>query len=436
MHIPVKSLDRRTFLRASGVALGLPFLDAMRPALAGAAEADVPRRMLAINTNLGILAEHFYPQQAGPDYELTPYLETLADLRDQFTVISGCSHPEVTGGHSAEVSYLTAAPHPGTASFRNAISLDQFAAQHIGGQTRVPALPLVVAKRGNQSLSFTSSGVMLPAENSPAAIFKALFVAGNAKEIKRQIHDLQVGRSILDTVAERAATLQKKLGPADRERLDQYFSSVREVERRLLVAEEWERRPKPKVDVPPPTDGEYLLEKLSAMYDLVRLALETDSTRLITLLIRLDGFSAHIPGVSTESHNLSHHVGRKDKLAQLKNLELAEFRELARLLQGLHDAREGEQSLLERVQQAIEYDADQRVDSERAASVQARLERLTHREFEVLELVVAGMLNKEIAGMLNISIKTVEDHRAHVMEKMQAHGLADLVRMALLVGID
>lgn len=345
MPIPAHPLNRRTFLRASGVALSLPWLDAMA---FGSTEKEIPRRLIAINTNLGILSEHFYPKQTGREFELTPYLEPLADFRDQFTVISGCSHPKVTGGHSAEVSYLTAAPHPGTASFRNSISLDQFAAEHLGQRTRVSTLPLVVAKQGNQSLSFTSSGVMLPAEKSPSAVFKALFVAGNPQEIERQIQELRVGRSILDTVADRAASLQRKLGTADRRRLDQYFTSVREVERRLLIAEEWERKPKPKVDTPPPSDGEYLLEKLAAMYDLMRLAIETDSTRLMTMLIRLDGFSAHIPGVSTESHNLSHHVGRKDKLAQLKNLELAEFRELARLLQGLHDAREGEQSLLER----------------------------------------------------------------------------------------
>jgi hypothetical protein len=341
-----KSLDRRTFLRASGVALSLPMLDAMRPAMA--AEVESPRRMVAINTNLGILGEHFYPEQTGRDFPLTPYLEPLANFRDQFTVISGCSHPDVTGGHSAEVSYLTAAPHPGTPSFRNTISLDQYAAERMGRPTRMPSLQLVVAKQGNQSLSFTSSGVMLPAENSPAAVFRALFVDGNPQEIERQVQQLRVGRSVLDTVGERAKSLRNQLGPGDRQRLEQYFTSVREVENRLLAAEQWERTPKPQVDRPPPTDGEYLLDKLSSIYDLIRIALETDSTRLITLMIRLDGFSAHIPGVSTESHNLSHHVGRQDKLKELMNLELAEFRQLAALLQGLTEVREGGESLLDR----------------------------------------------------------------------------------------
>ncbi len=342
-----RSLNRRTFLRASGVALGLPFLEAMRPARA--ASNEVPRRMVAINTNLGVLERHFYPETAGRDYQLTPYLEPLADFREDFTVISGCSHPDVTGGHSAEVSYLTAAPHPGSASFRNSISLDQYASDYLGTKTRVSCLPLNIASRpGNQSLSFTSSGVMLPAENSPAAVFRELFVVGNATDIERQVHELRVGRSILDAVSDRAKALQRELGPADKERLDQYFTSVREVEERLKTAEAWEHKPKPKVDAEPPKDPEYLPDKLSTMYDLIHLAISTDSTRLVTLLIRLDGFSQHIPGVSTESHNLSHHVGREDKLVELKNLELAQFRALAKLIGDLRATDEGGESLLDR----------------------------------------------------------------------------------------
>lgn len=340
-------LNRRTFLRASGVSLALPMLDAMTPAF-GKEPSEAPRRMLCICTNLGILGRHFYPEESGREYTLTPYLTEISDFRDQFTVISGTSHPDVTGGHSAEASFLTAAPHPGSASFRNSISLDQFAAEHIGVRTRVPALPLVVAQRGNQSLSFTSSGVMLPAENSPATVFKTLFVGGNEADIARQIHELRVGRSILDAVADRAAALQKKLGADDRQRIDQYFTSVREVERRLLIAEEWERKPKPQVAVESPNDGQYLLDKLAAMFQLIQLAFATDSTRLITLLIKLDGFSAHIPGVSTEAHNLSHHVGREDKLKELQNLELAQFRSLASLLKSLSDSQETGETLLKR----------------------------------------------------------------------------------------
>ena len=342
-------LSRRSFLRAAGVSLALPFLHAMNPP-AGAAAATIPRRIIAICTNLGVLERYFFPAETGRGYALTPYLETLKEYREQFTVFSGTSHSAVTGGHSAEATFLTAAPNPGTASFRNSISLDQFAAERIGHLTRVSALPLVVAKNGNQSLSFTSSGVMLPAENSPAQVFKSLFVVGDAAAVERQVEDLRTGRSILDAVGQRAAALQQQLGSADRQRVDQYFTSVREVERRLIIAEEWERKPKPTITAPVPKDEEYLLEKLAAMYDLAHLAIANDSTRLITLMVRLDGFSEHIPGVGSESHNLSHHVGREDKLAQLKNLELAEFRQLAALLTKLKSAKEGDATLLDRTQ--------------------------------------------------------------------------------------
>ena len=111
---------------AAGATLALPFLDAMCPAFGQTIEP--PRRMLAICTNLGLLERHFVPAETGRDYTLTPYLETLKEFRDQFTVFSGTSHPDVTGWHSAEASFLTAAPHPGSASFRNSISLDQFTA--------------------------------------------------------------------------------------------------------------------------------------------------------------------------------------------------------------------------------------------------------------------------------------------------------------------
>jgi hypothetical protein len=340
-------LSRRTLLQAAGASVALPFLDAMRPAF-GRSAGPVPRRLVAICTNLGVYEQNFLPATAGRDFALTPYLEPLANLRDQFTVISGTSHPEVGNGHSAEASFLTAAPHPGTASFKNSISLDQFAAERIGVHTRVAALPLVVAKSGNQSISFTSSGVMVPAEGSPAKVYRQLFVAGDAKSVDRQLHELQTGRSILDAVADRAESLRKALGPGDRDRMDQYFTSVREVERRLLVAEEWEHKPKPKTDAPEPKDHEYLLDKLGAMYELAHLALATDSTRLITLMIKLDGFSEHIPGVSLEAHNLSHHVGRPEAIQQLKNLELAEFQELAKLLDRLTGAKEDGASLLDR----------------------------------------------------------------------------------------
>src|SRR5260221_2652704 len=166
-----RACSRRQFLRASGVALALPLLDAMRPAFARAASAGAePRRMLAVCNNLGLVPDKFFPATAGADYEPSPYLELLAEHRDDFTVFSGVWHPDVDGGHPADNCFLTAAPHPGSGGFRNTISLDQFAAEQIGHLTRFPSLTLGVnLQQGLRSLSWTGGGVLIPAQAKPSA---------------------------------------------------------------------------------------------------------------------------------------------------------------------------------------------------------------------------------------------------------------------------
>ena len=137
-----QALPRRTFLRGLGVALSLPWLDAMRPAVVSAGEsqrssdAESPRRMLGICNNLGLLPEKFFPSESGKGYQLSPYLKLLEQHRDDFSVFSGVWHPDVDGGHPADICFLTAAPHPGSGGFRNTISLDQFVAERVGHLTR------------------------------------------------------------------------------------------------------------------------------------------------------------------------------------------------------------------------------------------------------------------------------------------------------------
>ncbi|MBL8993593.1 MAG: DUF1552 domain-containing protein, partial [Spirochaetia bacterium] len=163
---------RREFLKGAGVVMALPFLDAMRP-LFGAEKTGtpVPRRIIAMCNNLGLIPEYFFPNKAGKDYESTPYMEALADYRKYFTVMSGVSHPYVDGGHPADNCFLTAAPHPGDGGFRNTISLDQYAANYIGHLTRFPSLTLGVnVSRGQKSLSWTNSGALIPCEEKPSAI--------------------------------------------------------------------------------------------------------------------------------------------------------------------------------------------------------------------------------------------------------------------------
>jgi hypothetical protein len=341
-----------------GIALSLPFLDSMLPVLAWASSAPfgpgtVPRRMLGICNNLGVLPDLFFPTGAGRDYTLSPYLQLLQAHRNDFTVFSGVSHPNVDGGHPADVCFLTAAPHPGSSSFRNTISLDQQIAEQIGVLTRYPSLTLAVNTR-TRSLSWTGTGVAIPPEDKAAEVFKQLFLQGTPEQMEAQIRKLDTGRSILDTIGEQAKDLQRQVGTRDKDRLDQYFTSVRDLENRLKVSRGWEQKPKPVVKAPVPVDPATpaaYMDKIKVMYDLARLAFETDSTRAITLM--LEGVSTpvlEIPGVTITDgyHNLSHHGKSESKRAQLKTIDELHMKLLADLLTGLKAVREGEESLFDR----------------------------------------------------------------------------------------
>jgi hypothetical protein len=348
-----RAIPRRQFLRGAGVALGLPLLDAMRPAFA--AESDPPRRMFAICNNLGVLADGFFPKQGGKEYELSPYLNTLKDFRSDFTVFSGVSHPDVDGSHSSEVCFLTAAPHPANGGFRNTISLDQYMAEHIGVRTRFPSLTLGVnVNKGQRSLSWTGAGVLIPCEDSAASVYRRLFLQGTPEEVERQVARLKLGESIMDSVAEHAGSLNRDLGGRDRERLDQYVTGVRELEKRLVLAQAWEHKPKPTTTAPEPkdpADSRAYMEKVRLMYDMARLAFETDSTRLVTLFLD----SSNSPAIDVEGiqitdgyHNLSHHGKNPGKLAQLEAIDKRQMGLFAELLKSFKSVSEGGESLLDR----------------------------------------------------------------------------------------
>jgi hypothetical protein len=355
-----RPLSRRRFLQGTGIALSLPFLESMLPTFARAAQSSSPlvpgakpRRMFGICNNLGLLPDYFFPTGNGRDYKASPYLELLKEHRNDFSVFSGVSHPNVDGGHPADICFLTAAPHPGSSSFRNTISLDQHIAERIGILTRFPSLTLGVNTR-TKSLSWTGSGVAIPPEDKAADVFKQLFLQGTPEQIAAQLRRLDTGRSILDTVAGQAKDLQRSVTARDRDRLDQYFTSVRDLEHRLQASRGWEQKPKPVVKAPVPVDPASpaaYMEKVKVMYDLARLAFETDSTRSITLM--LDSVSTpvlEIPDTTITDgyHNLSHHGKSEAKRAQLKTIDELHMKLLARLIADLKGAREGEESLLDR----------------------------------------------------------------------------------------
>jgi hypothetical protein len=354
-----QALSRRRFLRGVGVAMSLPLLDAMQSKSASAASSSPapnakPRRMLGICNNLGVRPDLFFPAGAGREYVASPYLKLLEAHRNDFTVISGVSHPNVDGGHPSDISFLTAAPHPASSSFRNTISLDQYVAERIGTLTRFPSLTLAV-NGAARSLSWTGTGVAIPPEERASDVFNQLFLQGTPEQVAAQIHRLDTGRSILDAVAAQAKELERSVGARDRSRLEQYFTSVRDLEHRLQESRDWEGKPKPVVNFPAPRElaspAQYM-DKVKAMYDLARLSFETDSTRAITLMLNSVGTPVvNIPGetITDSYHNLSHHGKTEEKLAQLKVLDEWHMKLLANLFSDLAAVNEGGESLLDPV---------------------------------------------------------------------------------------
>ena len=340
-------LDRRHFLRTTGISLALPWLEAF----AAPGDRQPARRMVCICAPLGIHPDFFFPQQTGRAYELSPYLEIVKEYRDQFTVVSGLEHAGMSSGfgHQASASFLTGIPGAGRPGFRNQISLDQFAASHIGAQTRFPSLAL--AGRGAGGLSWTRTGALIPADDSPSRVFARLFLDGTPAQKREQMRHLADGRSILDDVRDQARNLHAGLGRDDRDKLDEYLTSIRELEQRMVNDQSWARKPKPRVDVEAPKDianPADLIGRTRLLFDLSHLAIKTDSTRLITIMLAGMTASPLIEGVSLGHHDLSHHGRDPGKIAQLKIVESETMKTVRDLLAKLANSNEGDANLLDR----------------------------------------------------------------------------------------
>lgn len=342
-----RKLSRRMLLRGSGAAMALPWLSAMNEAFADSTTGAPPRRFVAITLSLGLHAENLFPKTAGQNYQTSLYLSAVDDLRQRMTVISGTSHPQVSGGHRTEASLLTAAPMSGNI-LHNTISLDQLMAKHLGAQTRFPSL--VLGTSGGNSPSYTENGAMIPAEGSPARLFTRLFVTDTPADRARQAERAREGRSIMDLVADDTRALERRLGTGDRDRLDAYFTSVRELERRLAESELWAHRPKPQVAETPPVDignPNDVVGRQRLMSDVIRLALSTDSSRFITLHVAATNGVAPIAGVGEGYHSLSHHGLDHEKLAQLALVEAEIIRAWGDFLRSLERSQDHDASLLD-----------------------------------------------------------------------------------------
>ena len=334
--------SRRSFLRGAGVALCLPWLESLG-GIAHAAEAGKePRRLLLVCLPLGIYRDSFIPKQSGAGYEATEYLTPLTDLRDRFTVISGLEHPGVGGGHNSQSRIFTGLP----SAERNRRSLDQHVAAALGQHTRFDSLAL---SAGANDFGWTDGGSMVPAEKSIGDAFARLFAEEGAANQAKVLGEIGRGKSILDLVLDEARDLESRLSQRDREKLGEYFESVRATEKRLVKSEEWLHQPKPQVNSKPPAPfaPDEIITNLRGVCDLTHLAFKTDSTRVITFgYFRQD--TVAVPGVNVGYHNLSHHGQDEGNIAQLKRVERAFFDELKTLLTNLKSTKEGDATLLDR----------------------------------------------------------------------------------------
>lgn len=339
------SLNRRTLLKSGGVAITLPWLEAMGTS-GWAAERETgsePRRIVLINLGLGLYSPAFYPQQAGKEFQASEYLKILDDFRDDYTVISGLSHPGVVGGHATESRIFN-----GTPSIRKmGISLDQYAAKFLGEFTRFDTLPLSMR---NASFSWSADGSPVPAESSMSTVFKRLFADEGASGKAAARRAVDRSRSILDLINGQARRLSPRISSTDRAKMDEFSTSVREVERRLAKSELWLDTPKPSVDAEPPVDPASRAEFITRMkniFDIAYLSLKTDSTRIITFDI-FEQNSVNIEGVNNAYHGLSHHGKDSSNISQLKLIETEIIEQIQNFLSRLKQTQENDTTLLDR----------------------------------------------------------------------------------------
>ncbi len=351
------NFDRRTFLRGVGASIALPFLESMGTPLSAASKGAVesPMRMVCVGYNYGLNPDLFFPQAAGKDYILPRYLESFDDIRDRFTVFSNLDHPGVKGGHKAVHAFLSgvlatdAKDRPG----RN-VSVDQMAADFVGSQTRYASLQLDIGGADSVKswtrLSWTQNGVPAPPITNLQQVFDGLFEETSDSQKKRLARSYKLNSSILDVVMEDAALLKKRLNASDLDKLDEYFTSIREVEKRLNMSEEWLNTAKPVVDyrLPDPMPIHFV-EKVPLYYDLMKLALQTDSTRVISFAVsEWDGPSG-LDGVTQGYHTLTHHGRDETRLDQLGKVEDFLMKTQSDFVRSLDSVQvENGQSLLDR----------------------------------------------------------------------------------------
>lgn len=355
---PDPIVNRRFFLRATGVTLALPLLESLSGRIPGGGLALAatggtppgaarPVRMVCIGNQLGFYSPEFHPATPGRDYELPQLLRPLAPHRADLTVFSGLDH-DVKGGHYAIHSFLSGVRSVDAKSMPEGnISVDQRAAETVGGVTRFPSLAVGSEDgiSGGCRMSWTRSGARVPPVPTPKELFQKLFVDDEADARDNAATRFDRHGSILDAVAGDARSLARRLDPRDREKLDEYLTSVRDVEKNIELSRGWLDVPKPEPPIPEPVNTDFVSD-LPVLYDLIALALQTDSTRIATLEIA-DGFNPSVLGLDKDWHTLSHHGKVEDTIRDLIKVESYQVAQFARFLKKMKSLEDGDGSLLD-----------------------------------------------------------------------------------------
>lgn len=371
--MPMKaSISRRTVLRGAGASLALPMLDIMQPAAAAASAAAgnsaAPARMAFIFFPNGAIMQDWKPEGEGKDFKLNKTMQPLESVKDDLLVMTGLTqhhgraNGDGGGDHARNASsFLTGAQPRKTAGadIEVGVSIDQAAAKLIGDQTRLPSIELGIDRGRNagscdsgyscaysSNISWTSPNTPTAKEVNPRQAFERLF--GRPEDAKVAERRNRFRKSILDFVSDDAARLQQTLGGSDRQKLDEYFTSVREIERRIDRANHLRPKEIPKMDLPAGVPAE-LQEHIRLMYDIMLIAFQTDCTRIATFMVGDAGSNRSYPEVDVRDghHSLSHHRNDEEKVKQLARIDHFLVQQFAAFLQRLKNVKEGEGNLLD-----------------------------------------------------------------------------------------
>jgi len=346
---------RRFILQSLGTSLALPGLPSLMAGTVGGNSAvqtakgagTGARRFVAVGNLLGYQTKQLFPTTQGREYEKTTLLEPLWENRSQMTVYRGLDHG-VKGGHFAVHSFLSGVLNSEAQNRPDGnVTIDQYLADEIGFETRFPSLTVGSEGgiHGGCQIAWTKSGVRVPPVTNPSQLFEKLFVSDSKERQERRVQENQVQSSILDSVMDEAKSLSKRVNKEDKDKLDEYLTSVRDVEKRLELRQRWVRQPKPKAPFDKPANHN-AVEDLPILYELIALALQTDSTRIATLEIGGDFMPQHL-GIKKDWHGLSHHGNDAEAIASLITLEKYQIEHLGKFITRLSKMNDGDRTLLD-----------------------------------------------------------------------------------------